>query len=91
MYGNEGYIIQRGSPVLEAMRWVFEAHPWDGSIDLRKERGVYNLYVKVDPINMSGGGDSAIDVAPNEMEVEAAGNGRQVTWDCGWPRSRVWP
>ena len=43
-------------------------HAWDGAIDLVKERGVYKLYVQV----AGGGGnmEQAVDVTPNEMEVE---------------------
>ena len=70
--GNVGYIIQKDSPILTAMRTCFrsvcEQHSWNGAIDLTKERGVYNLYVQV------GGGDGnvgqAVDVNPNEMEVD---------------------
>ena len=67
--GNVGYIIQKNSPILTAMRTCFqrvcEQHSWNGAIDLTKERGVYNLYVQV------AGGDGnigqAVDVSPNEM------------------------
>ena len=49
--GNVGYIIQKDSPILTAMRTCFqrvcEQHSWNGAIDLTKERGVYNLYVQV--------------------------------------------
>ena len=45
--GDVGYIIQKDSPILTAMRtWVEKAclqHLWNGAIDLTKERGVYNL------------------------------------------------
>ena len=47
---NVGYIIQKDSPILTAMRTCFqrvcEQHSWNGAIDLTKERGVYNLYVQ---------------------------------------------
>ena len=70
--GYGGDIIQKDSPILTAMRMCFEKsceqHSWNGAIDLTKERGVQNLYVQV------GGGDvnveRAVDVSPNEMEVE---------------------
>ena len=41
------------------------------AIDLTKERGVYNLYVQV-----AGGGNvgQAVDVSPNEMEVDESGH-----------------
>ena len=49
--GDVGYIIQKDPPILTAMRTCFEKaclqHSWNGAIDLTKERGVYNLYVKV--------------------------------------------
>ena len=66
-------IIQRDLPILAAMRTcfqrVYEQHSWNGAIDLTKERGVYTLYVQV----AGGGGnvERAVDVSPNEMEVEA--------------------
>ena len=74
--GNVGYIIQTDSPILTAMRTCFqrvcEQHSWNGAIDLTKERGVYNLYVQV------AGGDGnvgqAVDVSPNEMEVDESGH-----------------
>ena len=74
--GNFGYSIQKDSPILTAMRTCFqrvcEQHSWNGAIDLTKERGVYNLYVQV------AGGDSsverAVDVSPNEMEVDESGH-----------------
>ena len=82
--GNVGYIIQEDSPILAAMRTcchrVCEQHSWNGAIDQTKERGVYNLYVQV------AGGDGiigkAVDVSPNEMEVDesshrASGGHRQ--------------
>ena len=74
--GSGGYIIERDSPILTAMgtcfRRVSEQQSWNGAIDLTKERGVYNLYFQV------AGGDSsverAVDVSPNEMEVDESGN-----------------
>ena len=68
--GNVGYIIQKDSPIMTAMRTCFqrvcERHSWNGTIDLSKEREVFNLYVQV------AGGDGnigqAVDVSPNEME-----------------------
>ena len=73
--GNVGYIIQKDSPILTAMRTCFqrvcEQHSWNGAIDLTKEREVYNLYVQV------AGGDGnlgqAVDVSPNEMEFDESG------------------
>ena len=74
--GKVGYIAQKDSPILTAMRTCFqrvcEQHSWNGAIDLTKERGVYNLYVQV------AGGDGnvgqAVDVSPNEMEVDESGH-----------------
>ena len=67
--GNVGYIIQKDSPILTAMRTCFqrvcEQHSWNGAIDLTKERGVYNLYVQVD------GGDGNIGQAVGVREVKA--------------------
>ena len=60
------------SPILTAMRMCFEKaceqHSRNGAIDLTKERGVYNLHVQV----AGGEGDveRAVNVVPNEMEVE---------------------
>ena len=74
--GNVGYINQKDSPVLTAMRTCFqrvcEQYSWNGAVDLTKERGVYNLCVQV-----AGGGGSverAVDVSPNEMEVDDSGH-----------------
>ena len=45
-----GYIIQKDSPILRAMRMCFEKacehHLWNGAIVVTKERGVYNFYVQ---------------------------------------------
>ena len=83
--GNVGFIIQKDSPILAAMRTCFqrvcEQHSSNGPIDLTKERRVYNLYVQV------AGGDGnvgqAVDISPSEMEVDepshrATGCQRQV-------------
>ena len=49
--GNVGYIIQKDSPILTAMRMFFERaceqHSWNEAVELTKERGVHNLYVQV--------------------------------------------
>ena len=78
--GNVGYIIQKDSPSLTAMRMCFEKaceqHSWNGAIDLTKERGVYNLYVQV--AGGEGTVERAVDVSPNEMEVEVE-RGRRVS------------
>ena len=80
-----GCIIQKASPILTAMRTCYEKaclrQSWDGAIDLTKERGVYNLYVQV--AGGDGNVERAVDVSPNEMEVEvergrASGGLRQV-------------
>ena len=85
MDGNVGYIIQKDSPILTAMRTCFqrfcEQHSWNGAIDLTKECGVYNLYVQV--VGGDGNVGQAVDVSPNEMEVDesvhrASGGLRQV-------------
>ena len=76
MDGNVGYIIQKDSPILTAMRTCFqrvcEQHSWNGAIDLTKERGANNLNVQV------AGGDGnigqAVDVSLNEMEVDESGH-----------------
>ena len=69
--GNVGYLIQKESPILTAMRMCFEKaceqHSWNGAIDLTKERGVYNLYVQV--AGGEGNVERADDVSPNEMDV----------------------
>ena len=61
--GNVGCIIQKDSPVLTAMRTCFqrvcEQHSWNGAIDLTKERPSV---------------ERAVDVSPNEMEVDESGN-----------------
>ena len=78
--GDTGYIIQKDSPILTAMRTCFmrvcEQHPWNGAIDLTKERGVYNLHVQVAGGDGSGTGcvERAVDVNPNEMEVDEVGS-----------------
>ena len=70
--GNVGFTIQKDSPILTAMRMFFEKaceqHSWIEAIDLTKERGVYNLYVQV--AGGEGNVERAVDVSPNEMEVE---------------------
>ena len=73
MDGDTGYIVQRGSPILDEMRAVFNKHSWDDVIDLKKERGVYNLYVQVETGTMNGSGGDTIDVNPNDMEVDVPG------------------
>ena len=54
------------------MRMCFEKtceqHSSNGAIDSTKERGVYNLYVQV--AGGEGNVERALDVSPNEMEVE---------------------
>ena len=74
--GNVGYIIQKYSPILTAMRTCFqrvcEQHSGNGAIDLTKERGVYNLYVQV--AGGDGSVERAVDVSPNEMEVDESGH-----------------
>ena len=69
-----GYIIQKDSPILIAMRTCFqrvcEQHSWNGAIDLTKERGVYNLCVQV----AGGDGNVGQAVSPNEMEVDESGH-----------------
>ena len=66
--GNVACVIQQDSPSLAAMRMCFERaceqHSWNGAIDVTNEHGTYNLYVQV------AGGGGAVDVSPNEMEVE---------------------
>ena len=70
--GSVGYLIQKESPILTAMRMCFEKacvqHSWNGAIDLTKERGVYNLDVQV--AGGEGNVERADDVSPNEMDVE---------------------
>ena len=70
------FIIQKDSPILTAMRTCFqrvcEQHSWNGAIDLTKERGVYNLYVQV--AGSDGSVERAVDVSPNEMEVDDSGS-----------------
>ena len=74
--GNVGYLIQLDSPILTAMRTCFqrvcEQHSWNGAIDLTKERGVYNLCVQV--AGGDGSVERAVDVSPNEMEVDGSGH-----------------
>ena len=74
--GNVGYIIQMDSPILTAMRTCFqrvcEQHSWNGAIDLTKERGVYNLFVQV--AGGDGSVERAVDVSPNDMEVDESGH-----------------
>ena len=70
--GNVGYIIQEDSPIVTAMRMCFEKaceqQSRNGAIDLTKERGVYNLHVQV--AGGEGNMERAVDVSPNEKEVE---------------------
>ena len=70
--GNVGYIIQEDSPMRTRFQRVCEQHSRNGAIDLTKERGENNLYVQV------AGGDGnigqAVDVSPNEMEVDESGH-----------------
>ena len=71
--GNVGYIVQKDSPILTAMRTCFqrvcEQHTWNG-IDLMKERGVHNLHAQVDG---GDGNGQAVD-SPVEMEVDESGH-----------------
>ena len=70
--GDVGYIIQKDSPILTASHTCFEKacvqHSWNGTIDLTKERGVYNLYVQV--AGGEGNVERTVDVSPIEMEVD---------------------
>ena len=77
MDGNVGYIIQKDSPLLTAMRMCFqkvcEQYSWNGAIDLTMERGVYNLNVQV------AGGDGSVERA---VDVSR----RRIRPSCiGWP------
>ena len=69
-------------------------------LDLKKERGVYNLYVKVETGNAVDGSGGTVDVSPNEMEVDvqgahagasSSGNSRPAAWGRGQPRSPARP
>ena len=51
---------------------VCEQHSWNGVIDLTKESGVYNLYVQV--AGGDGSIEQAVDVRPNEVEVNESGH-----------------
>ena len=70
--GNVGFIIQKDSPILTAMRTCFqkvcEQYSWNGAIDLTQERGVYDLCVQV--AGGDGSSEQAVDVSPNEMKVD---------------------
>ena len=60
--GNVGYIIQKDSPILKALRMCFQRvckSNIRGMEPLTKERGAYNLYVQV------AGGDGNIGQAVN--------------------------
>ena len=62
---------------------VCEQHSRNGAIDLTKERGVYNLYVQV----AAGDGNvgQAVDVSPNEMEVDESGHRASEGASAGEP------
>ena len=66
-----------GFTILTAMRTCFqrvcEQYSWNGAIDLTKERGVYNLYVQV--AGGDGSVERAVEVSPNQMEVDELGHG----------------
>ena len=70
--GNVGYIIAKDSTILTAMRMCFqkacEQHSLNVVIALTKECGVYSLYIQV--AGGEGNVQPAVDVSPNEMEVE---------------------
>eukprot|EP00971_Amphidinium_carterae_P044495 875015-Amphidinium_carterae.1 len=70
--GEEGYILQKGSAIQEQMHKCFQQlvkqllHRWGGSLELTKERGIYNVYVKVPKPSTQ----ESVPLCPNEMEVE---------------------
>ena len=74
--GNVAYIIQKDSPILTAMSTCFqrvcEQHSWTGAIGLAKERGVCKIYVQV--AGGDGSVERAVDVSPNELEVDESGH-----------------
>eukprot|EP00971_Amphidinium_carterae_P199524 3959874-Amphidinium_carterae.1 len=45
---------------------LVKQHRWGGVLELTKERGIYNLYVKVPRPSTQG----SVPLCPNEMEVE---------------------
>ena len=72
--GDVGYIIQKDSPTLTAMRTCFEKaclqHSWNGAINLTKERGEYKYNLCVQVAGGDGNVERAVDVSPNVVEVE---------------------
>eukprot|EP00971_Amphidinium_carterae_P212816 4223860-Amphidinium_carterae.1 len=48
---------------------LVKQHRWGGSLELAKERGIYNLYVKV-PRPLGRTTQGSVPLCPNEMEVE---------------------
>ena len=76
LVGRKRWLHHSESPTLTAMRTCFqrvcEQHSWNGAIDLTKERGLHNLYVQV--AGVDGSIEQAVDVSPNEMEVDESGH-----------------
>ena len=74
MSGDWGAILQKGSPVWQAVRIAFhEAVNYrgqEGMVNLYKEKGIYNMYVKVND------DDCPPDLCPqDEVEMQADGGG----------------
>ena len=86
MDGNVGYIIQKDSPLLTAMRMCFqkvcEQYSWNGAIDLTMERGVYNLNVQV--AGGDGSVERAVDVSPMKWRLTNQAIVHRVA--CEWTR-----
>ena len=59
-------------PMRTCFQRVCKKYSWNGAIDLTKQRGVYNLYVQV--AGGDGSVERAVDVSPNEMEVDESGH-----------------
>ena len=73
MSGDWGVVLQKGSPVWQAVRVAYHeavnCYGTQGLVNLYKEKGIYNMYVKV-----SDG--EAHDLCPqDEVEMETDGGG----------------
>ena len=66
--GSSGFVLQAGSPVLQGMRDAFEKlsvqHQWAGCLQVNKEKGVYNMMLRVAGGHQKGGAAAATELCP---------------------------
>ena len=82
MYDDEAYILMAGSAIRDELRKaaaeIFARYDYAGMVPMKKERGIYNVYVTLD--RDYEGQDEHLDVCPEELvspnESDVAMGGR---------------